>query len=383
MKLSQKKWNLEDGWVVARDDIGDNNRKAQLVFIFGQSSLVKNKDIFKQIRDDFPSAALIGCASAGEIMGEDIFDDSIIVTAVFFEYSYVRSSAFFLEDRKNCKVSDIAKELLNSIPHKDLVHVFVLADGILINGSDLVKGFNTATPPGVSISGGLSGDGYRFLEAPVIANNLASNNCVVLVGLYGNRLKVKTSCKAGWQEFGLEKQVTKAKGNILYELDNESVLPLYEKYLGGSFLNVPASSIQYPISLKSADEKNWMTRTIIKIDKKEKCLTFAGEIPMGYTARLMKTNVNLLVASAAIAADEIIKKRGAFYPDLALLISCFGRRGLMEADTSKELSAIKDIFGDTCSLTGFYSYGEIAPFNNEHKCVLHNQTMTITAMTEE
>jgi hypothetical protein len=383
VKILQKRWNPQDGWSTLRDSVGSDIRRVQLVLIFGQSHIVKNKNIFKEIRDEYPSASLIGCATAGEILSDEIFDDSVVVTAVLFEYSYVRSTSVLLDKKLNYDLNSISLKLLSSIPYKDLVHIFVLADGILINGSDLVAGLKKSMPNGVSLSGGLSGDGYRFQEAPVIANDIASNNSITLVGLYGKRLKVKTSSRAGWQEYGLERYVTKAEGNVLYELDNESVLTLYEKYLGGSFLNVPASSIQYPISLKSDDEKNWMTRTIIGINKEEKSLTFAGDIPLGYKARLMRTNTDLLVESAAAAAVEIIKKRDAFYPDLAILVSCFGRRGVMVDDAYRELSAIKETFGDQCSLTGFYSYGEIGSFDGELESKLHNQTMTITAFTEE
>jgi len=36
----------------------------------------------------------------------------------------------------------------------------------------------------------------------------------------------------GWDPFGPERLITKSKENILYELDGQSALELYKKYLG-------------------------------------------------------------------------------------------------------------------------------------------------------
>ena len=49
----------------------------------------------------------------------------------------------------------------------------------------------------------------------------------------------------------------------------------------------------------------------------------------------------------------------------------------------KEVEAVRDIFGEGTVLTGFYSYGEISPFTPTGPCALHNQTMTITTISEK
>ena len=362
MKILQRRWTAVDNWQTVRDLLGDLKHRAQLVLIFGATELLKNPNLYKDLREEFPIAEFVGCATAGEICGTELLNDSITITAVYFERSSIASKAIFLDQYPHANLRAVAKELVESLPQDDLVHVFVLSDGIEINGSVLVKGFREVLPDHVGISGGLSGDYYRFKEAPVIANVMACKNTVVVIGLYGRALRVMTASRAGWEEFGAEKQVTKSDGNTLYELDGESALPLYERYLGDSFKDVPASSIQYPISLKKKDGTDWITRTIININREAGSLVFAGDVPVGCTARLMKTDTELLVDSARKAAQDILKNSS--YPELAILISCFGRRGAMLQDCSKEIEAINTVFGDETTLTGFYSYGEIAPFRD-------------------
>ena len=67
---------------------------------------------------------------------------------------------------------------------------------------------------------------------------------------------------------------------------------------------------------------------------------------------------------------------------LAILVSCVGRKLVMGSRVDEEVEAVGDVFGSNAVLTGFYSYGEISPFTPGASCKLHNQTMTITGLTE-
>ena len=69
-------------------------------------------------------------------------------------------------------------------------------------------------------------------------------------------------------------------------------------------------------------------------------------------------------------------------PDLAILISCVGRKLVLNQRIEEEVEAIRDILGNKTAITGFYSYGEISPNRGFMTCELHNQTMTITTMSE-
>ena len=68
---------------------------------------------------------------------------------------------------------------------------------------------------------------------------------------------------------------------------------------------------------------------------------------------------------------------------LALLISCVGRRIVLGDRVEEEIEVIRETFGSNTVLCGFYSYGEISPLLDNVACELHNQTMTITTMFEE
>jgi hypothetical protein len=48
----------------------------------------------------------------------------------------------------------------------------------------------------------------------------------------------------------------------------------------------------------------------------------------------------------------------------------------------EELEAVAEVLPAHTVLTGFYSYGEISPYHTVTDCRLHNQTMTITYLSE-
>ena len=69
-------------------------------------------------------------------------------------------------------------------------------------------------------------------------------------------------------------------------------------------------------------------------------------------------------------------------PDLAILISCVGRKLVLKDRIDEEVLGVRKILGSDTVFAGFYSYGEISPFTPGAECKLHNQTMTITTFSE-
>ena len=113
-------------------------------------------------------------------------------------------------------------------------------------------------------------------------------------------------------------------------------------------------------------------------------MTFAGDVPEGWTAQLMRGNFDRLAAGAAIAARQAVEGIGEEQTadQVAILVSCIGRRLLMGQHTADELEAASAEFGPLMPQLGFYSYGEISPHRVSGVCELHNQTMTVTTIAE-
>jgi hypothetical protein len=378
MKTTQYKWTQGDGWRPGLPTIETDWQ--DIVFAFGARSLLQEGKLVGELRDHLKGVPVIGCSTSGEIVGDEVVDDSLVATAVGFDHTRLRTASATISEAKSSY--SVGEELARQLNDASLRHVFVLSDGLNVNGSDLARGLASGVSEGVSITGGLSGDSTNFAETWVISPDATGPRRVVAVGLYGDHLRVGYASMGGWKPFGPLRTITRAEGNILYELDGRSALDLYKTYLGDHADQLPGSALLFPIVVTETQGGQGVVRTVLSVDEKDKSMTFAGDIPQGGTAQLMKTSVDDLVDGATAAAEASLSGLGDARPDLALLVSCVGRKLVMKQRIEEEVEAIRDVFGADTKIAGFYSYGELCPFEQGGECRLHNQTMTITAFAE-
>lgn len=355
-------------------DIGSSD----VAFVFGDRELLDDQSVMRQVRASLPGASIVGCSTAGEIFGTRVFDHTLAVTSVRFDHSRLRTAAVGLNssDRSFAAGVELGRDLGRDGPR----HVIVFSDGLSVNGSELVRGLKEALPPNTPITGGLAGDRDRFLETRVVIEGEGRIGHVCAVGFYGDRLRTGFGSLGGWDAFGPERRVTASRDNVLFELDGISALETYRRYLGPYADNLPASGLLFPLTIQTEDDE-WLVRTILGVNAENDSMTFAGDIPVGCRARFMKANFDRLIQGAGSAAKYSVDGSGQS-PDLALLISCVGRKLVLSQRIEEEVEAVRDVLGPAAVLAGFYSYGEISPLHAGRGCELHNQTMTITTLSE-
>jgi len=379
MKTEQCIYGETDGWI----EKNENNlgKLAQLVFLFGNRDLLKKQPLIDHVRNAYPNAQIVGCSTSGEIYQEKVLNNNIVCTAVWFE----NTSIEIAEERiHTMEDSFLVGEKLAQKLNKDLlIHIMILSEGLNINGSELTKGLNNKLNDRISVTGGLAGDHDNFIETVVVHNNIGEKNLVLAIGFYGEHLKVGYGSRGGWDSFGVDREVTRSDGNILYELDGHPALELYKRYLGHHAADLPASAMLFPLSLRLKDSETALVRTVTSVNEADGSMVFAGDIPQGECVRLMKTNFDRLIDGACDAAEMAKTSLQYPNPDLAILISCVGRELVLKQRTDEEIEVIREAIGKSASITGFYSYGEICPIKAFGKrSELHNQTMTITLFKE-
>ncbi len=361
-----------------RDDLDKITIPANLFLMFVSPQFSEKEEVLKQINIKFPEATVIGCSTAGEISDVHVNDYSISLTAVQLEKT---GHSLELVEVKDMKYSYRAgQELASKLKKPDLQHLLVLSDGLNVNGGDLVSGLKNVLPD-VSITGGLAADGPDFKSTFLIANDKIEVNRILGLGFYGKDLKVGYSSKGGWDSFGIERLVTRSHKNILYELDGQPALQIYKSFLGEEAKNLPSAALLFPLKMRDNETDKPLVRTVLGVNEEEQSMTFAGNIHQGSYVRLMKANIDRLINGAensAKSATEIVKESA----DLAILISCVGRRLVLKQLIEEEVEVVRDVIGNNPKITGFYSYGEIAPHGEFSPCELHNQSMTITTLTE-
>jgi hypothetical protein len=356
--------------------------KKPLVLVFGNRLMLQENNIYNEIRDIFKDGDIVFGSTAGDITSESVDDESITITAIEFERStFLIKTANVLNANVEIDSFKSGKELIEQLPKEGLKYVFVVSDGSYTNGSQLTKGMNAATKDNLLITGGLCGDAARFETTVCSYNENPKEGKIVAIGLYGETLEVTFATKGGWSPFGPERVVTKSKDNILYKLDGKPALDLYKTYLGEKSKELPGAALLYPLKVKCEDEKKSIVRTILNINEEENSMILAGDIFENSKVQLMMTNVDSIVNAAEIGAKQALELRKN-KPELAILISCIGRKLVLDQRVEEEVEEVMEVVGKDTTISGFYSYGEIAPFNGEMNCHLHNQTIAITLISE-
>ena len=380
MQIKQYWWKKSKGW--QPNLLEKIEPDMQLVLVFGSTEVLQNQSILEPIKVNYPQAIFLGCSTAGEICGTQVLDDSLVVTAVQFAHTSLQGAMIKLDRQAQESSFQAGERLAKLIPPAGLTHVFLLSDGLAINGSELVKGLAHQLPASVTITGGLAGDGSSFGKTLVLWDGVAEVDTIAAVGFYGEALRVGYGSLGGWSPFGPERRITKSQGNILYELDGESALGLYKKYLGEQATGLPATGLLFPLGLRLDQGEELLVRTILAVNEADQSLTFAGDVPEGVLVQLMKASFDDLVAGAIAAAKTSYVATEQTSPELAILISCVGRKLVLKQQVEEEVEGVQSVLGAHSTITGFYSYGEISPFKPGVPCELHNQTMTITTFTE-
>jgi hypothetical protein len=380
METLTLEYTAADGW--SRTLPVDMDGPQTLVLVFGAPELAADSRCWAELSAAFAQATCLGCSTAGEIVGSEVRDASLGIAITRFGATHLRSAGVAVDAA--VPAGDLGRQLAQQLAAPDLCAVFVLSDGLAVNGSALVEGLSQALPAHVVVTGGLAADGSRFAQTWTWDGTAPTPGRVQAVGFYGQNLRIGHGWGSGWSDFGPERRITRAQDNKLFELDGKPALDLYRHYLGERAGELPGAALLFPLSIRPrAGSDEVLVRTILAIDDGQRSMTFAGDMPEGAVARLMRARNDDLITHAMQAArqangDHLTHGDGA----LLISVSCVGRRLVLGERVDEEVELVLEGAPSGVPHVGFYSYGEISPARDGGPAELHNQTMTVTLISE-
>jgi len=350
-----------------------------MILVFFESTLVIDQHL-KNIKAVYPKSKILGSSTSGEIQNGEINDHSIVCVVTRFKHTRLK---LFSAPINFATSAEVGRTISESLVSPELKNILLFTDGLNIDGSDLIKEMHQTLLDkniNVPITGGLAGDGNRFINTFVIFGTEIKTHHAVALGFYGEHIQIFAGTGTGWDPFGPLRVVTKAERNTIFEIDGIPALKLYREYLKEDAQNLPVSGVLFPLGVSWGKNEN-IVRSVARIDEANNGLIFASRIPENSKVQLMHSNVMKLIKAAENALDNCPMDFTQDTPTLAVIVSCIGRRMIMGQKTEDEIEIIRDRLPIHAEICGFYSYGEFAPTANKQN-ELHNQTMTLIIFQE-
>ena len=282
---------------------------------------------------------------------------------------------------------EFARRALKNLKGNKRELALFFADGLVENGSDLLRGIKDVFGSSFPIFGGASADNLCYKQTYQFINKERHPNAIVGC-VFGKGSLFGIGLRHGWKPLGRPRRITKATGNIIQSIEEKPAISIYEDYFNQSSSelakNIVQTSIYYPLGLYVPGEKEYLLRNTIRVDKNGG-LVCQGDSPAGSDIRLMMGTKEWALEAATKAAQEAKDAIKGRTIKGAIIFESISRSKLLGRLTEQELSRIKEVLGDI-PIIGMCTYGEQAPLESlEHygESYFHNETLAILAIGQD
>ncbi len=373
-------------------DINLHSEKIDLAIVFSSvdmacASLLKTINVSLQGR-----VPIVGCSSAAIISNQGIFKHGLAVMLLSLPANVHFNVACVRDIKEKTALSagrELGEKLLSGfrdIP-RDLGIIF--SDGLIDEGSNLIYGLQERLGRSFPLVGASASDNMRFLRTYLYFNQEVLTDSAVGI-LWGGKLNFGLGIQHGWKPLGKPRTITKSAGNIIYEIDGEPAVKIYEEYLARGLAELQKEirriSILYPIGMYLAGEQEYLLRNILSIENNGS-LRLQGNAIEDSTIRLMIGTKESCLNATRQALNEAKKILFAPIVDIKKEIKNFvfvfdsvSRYMLLKREANKELEIIKEGFNKDTPIIGLYTYGEQAPLkaiSYQGQSYFHNQTIAM------
>lgn len=337
-------------------------------------------DLLKGICEGAGTDCVIGCTSSGEISSEGLSVDSAVLGGLASDrIDFQIASVQGLGENSEAAGRKLAESF--SSPPK---YLQIFSDGLTGNGCAILKGISSVLGDDIPVCGATAGDNNNFRKTLQFGMGQVYTDALCGIAFYGD-FRFGTGVRSGWTPIGLAKKVTKARGNVVYELNGEPALNVYERFLGQHAQKLPAIGVEYPLGFivptgHAKKEDYFILRATMSVDRKTRSIVFAGEIPEGAMVNLTCGDTNSILQAAETAANKARAAIGDSLPEVLFCYSCMARKIVLGSRTEEGIQRVRAPFGSQVPIIGFYSYGEYCPLGPGAPSYLHNETMTLTVI---
>jgi hypothetical protein len=338
------------------------------------------------IRSVTGSVPLVGCTGAG-LIDQDGPDDALrrveVIVIASDTISCIPVIAPGINDDSEAAGKDLAAQLNAAWP-VDPKFLLLLSDGLSIDPERLFRGLESTLNAPLPFIGGTAGETSAFRSTYQYFNGQVLQDVVIAV-LFSGDFSFDVGVSHGSRPIGITREVTKAVGNHIYEIDHRPAFEVFQEFLGPDVTELNNTTVSgVCLGVETPEEarggyEDVALRIPLNLDVHDKSFYIAGEWPVGTKLQVCRRDSDTIVQRAREIAASIKDRNGGKDPALVLHINCAGRSKTLigESVAIKEVAA-NQVFDKSVPWFGFYGFGEIAPVNGKN--FFHNWTSVVLAI---
>jgi hypothetical protein len=384
--VSTDKQAFDAGKQAAQAAIAGLSAKPDILWAFGAISYDQQR-LLEGIASTAPGTPLVGCSTDGEISTAGLSVNSVVVLALSSDRIQFHTACVEHLSHDSYAAGVALGERFQKL---DCRYIQIFSDGLTGNADKIIRGIKARLGDDIKIAGGTAGDGGDFKQTFQYSRERALTDSIVAVAFEGD-FGFGTGTACGWFPVGITKRVTRAVGNVVYELDGQPALQAYEKFLGKHAALLPAVGVEYPLGMLGPygdveDDSYFLCRATMGVDRESGAIVFAGDVPQGARVKMTIGNETDIIQAAGegarTAMGKLQHRNSQIKPKVIFLYSCMARKLVLGSRTNEEILAVQQAAGGSVPVIGFYTYGEYAPIGQHDHSYFHNETATMTVIGE-
>ncbi|MCI5161186.1 MAG: histidine kinase [Candidatus Electrothrix sp. AX5] len=359
--------------------------KANFVIIFGTVGYDQER-LVKSVREATDGAPLCGCSGEGVIVGDEADESNFSVAVLLIRSSDIQFTNGITtgleEDSGDVgrRVADAVRPEVSS----DTLGLFLLMDGLKLNFDLFAKEFERHLDLGrfLPLFGGTSSDNLEFKATYQYCNDTVETDGVAWA-LISGQAQVAWAVNHGCFPIGVEHEITRCDGNIIYELDNKPALEVLKSYISELETwsqSVTALTLGFKVSGGKENEEYIIRAITGGMDEEKGFITIPTEVEEGTSIWMTRRDHEKITNGINEIADKVKGELDGNSPQLIFQFDCAGRGKsfFREEEKLQLLKTLRQKIGCDVPWIGLYTYGEICPVQERNS--FHNFTAVLVTI---
>lgn len=343
--------------------------KADLAIVFATINYqTEYEQLHQAVQANSSCDELIGCSGMSVLTSGGEFEEEPAIAVMVLRSEQLSAVSFSAQGTESEVGEQIQANIQSALQDDSLLIIF--PDIRAVNPAELVKQIGsdgTVLPVvGAAVSGDATGaQMYHWKDAQATEGGATG---VLLSGNFNTEIGVAQGC----QPIGKPREITKADGQIIFELDGEPALENFKgtlQLLTQDDIRRSGGTVFVGIAMddtnKNPTRGDFLIRNLVGINEQHAALAISEEVKTGQLVQFHLRNPTAAAEEIQAIVAQLAEKTREQSPAFGLYFNCLGRGKGLYGVTNHDINIIQDQFPGL-PVIGFFGNSEFAPIGGHN-----------------